>query len=153
MESPAKGHSCSRSWSTFIPKLQLHFLRPTKALFYTYLQPFLIAKYIVLFCNPKGFGNCKIVSLGSTKKDSTLTAKAGCNCIRNYLDRNQTEIEWVLQEIFSGVSLNRPSKNSLNFLNKAHCIAATPLKISIRAHSIPGWTETFYLERPENHFM
>ena len=87
MESLAQGHSCSRSWSTFIPKLQLHFLRPTKALFYTYLQPFLIAKYIVLFCNPKGFGNCKIVSLGSTKKIRPWTAKAGCNCIRNYQDR------------------------------------------------------------------
>ena len=45
-------------------------------------------------------------------------------------------IEWVLLEIFSDVP-----KNSQNFVEKAHYPNATPLKISIRTHSIPACFE------------
>ena len=66
----------------------------------------------------------------------------------------QARIEWVLLEMFSGVSID-PPKNSQNFVEKAHYPNATPLKISIRTHSIPAWqmlykenerflTESFY---------
>ena len=53
------------------------------------------------------------------------------------LDCYQAGIEWVLLEIFSGVSLN-----SQNFVEKADYHDATPLKIPIRTHLIPAWTAT-----------
>ena len=44
----------------------------------------------------------------------------------------QARIEWVLLEIFTGVSLIDPPENSQNFVEKAHYSDATPLKISIK---------------------
>ena len=58
-----------------------------------------------------------------------------------YFRLYQARIEWVLLKIFSrGVSLNKhPPKNGQTFAEKAHYPNATPLKISIRTHSIPAW--------------
>ena len=54
----------------------------------------------------------------------------------------QARIEWVLQKNFVVFHWIDPPKNSQNFLEKAHYPDATPLKISIRTHSIPAWIVT-----------
>ena len=49
----------------------------------------------------------------------------------------QARIEWVSQEILVVFHWIDPPKNSQNFVEKAHYSDTTPLKISIRNHSIP----------------
>ena len=52
--------------------------------------------------------------------------------------RGQARIEWVLLEIFSGVSLNRPSKKQPKLCRKSPLSRCNSTKNSIRTHSIPA---------------